>query len=758
MHLDLQHAVTGAGLAPAAPDVEGEPPRAVAPAFGLLGGGKQVPDVVEQPGVGGGVGPGRPADGALVDVHHLVQMLDALDPVTLAGVDLHPVQLHPQALEQDLIHQGALAAAGHAGHHGERPQGELHVDVAQVVLRRADDLQALAVPRPPGLRHGDLFLAGEVLARQAVGVGHDLLRRAGGHHLAAMDAGAGADVDQVVRRPHGVLVVLHHQQRVAQVPEVFQGGQQLVVVPLVQADGGLIQDIQHPHQGGADLGGQPDALALAAGEGAGAAGKGQIPQPHGPEEPQPGLDLLQNPVRDQVLLVSQLQPVHPLELVHHGHAGQGVDVLVSHSHRQGLLFQPLALAVRAGALGHRLLQLPLAGVGLCLLIPALHVVADALKGLVQHALAPGLVVVELQLLPAGAVEDDAAHLLRQRLPGVCQGEVIFLRQGVEVHPGDAVPPDVVPAAGLDGPLQDGQGLVRYDQVRVRLQLAAQARAGGAGAEGVVEGEHPGRQFLNRDAAVLAGVVLGEHQVLLLPQEVDDHQPAGEAGGGLHAVRQPLLDVRADDEPVHHDLDGVLLVLLQLDLLVQLVQAPVHPGPDVAGALGVLEDLGVLALLAPDDRGHHLDAGALRQGEDLVDDLVDGLLLDLPAALGAVGGAHPGPQQAEVVVDLRHRAHGGPGVLAGGLLVDGDGGAQALDIVHVGLIHLAQEHPGIGAEGLHIPPLALGIDGVEGQGGLAGAGEARHDHQLVPGDGDVDVLQIIGAGAFDDDLILHDGYD
>ena len=29
------------------------------------------------------------------------------------------------------------------------------------------------------------------------------------------------------------------------------------------------------------------------------------------------------------------------------------------------------------------------------------------------------------------------------------------------------------------------------------------------------------------------------------------------------VRQALLDVRPDDEPVHHDLDGVLLVLLQL---------------------------------------------------------------------------------------------------------------------------------------------------------------------------------------------------
>ena len=203
---------------------------------------------------------------------------------------------------------------------------------------------------------------------------------------------------------------------------------------------------------------------------------------------------------------------------------------------------------------------------------------------------------------------------------------------------------------------------------------------------------------------------------------------------------------------------MLFVLLQLDLLGQVIGDAVHPAADIAGAAGVLEDLGVLPLLPPDHRGHHLDAGGLGQGQDLVDDLVDGLLLDFLAADGAVGGAHPGPQQAEVVVDLRHRAHGGPGVLAGGLLVDGDGRGQAVDIVHVGLVHLAQEHPGIAGQALHIPALALGIDGVEGQGGLAGAGEARHDHQLVPGDGDVDILQIVGAGAFDDDLVLHNVYD
>ena len=199
---------------------------------------------------------------------------------------------------------------------------------------------------------------------------------------------------------------------------------------------------------------------------------------------------------------------------------------------------------------------------------------------------------------------------------------------------------------------------------------------------------------------------------------------------------------------------MLFVLLQLDLFRQVIGDAVHPAADIARLAGVLEHFGVLALLPPDHRGHDLDAGALGQGKHLVDDLVHRLLFDLFAADGAVGRAHPGPQQTEIVIDLRHGAHGGPGVLAGGLLVDGDGGGQAVDIVHVRLLHLAQEHAGIGAERLHIPPLSLGIDGVKGQGGLTRTGQPREHHQLVPGDAHVDVLQVVHPRAFDCDMSVH----
>ena len=76
-------------------------------------------------------------------------------------------------------------------------------------------------------------------------VGHDLLRRALGDHLAAVLAGARADVDDVVGRAHRLLVVLDHDHGVAEVAQAHQRVDQAVVVALVQADAGLVEDVEH---------------------------------------------------------------------------------------------------------------------------------------------------------------------------------------------------------------------------------------------------------------------------------------------------------------------------------------------------------------------------------------------------------------------------------------------------------------------------------------------------------------------------------
>src|SRR5262249_40864587 len=70
------------------------------------------------------------------------------------------------------------------------------------------------------------------------------------------------------------------------------------VVARGEADGGLVEDVEHADQARADLGREPDALALAAREGRRAAIEGQVVEPHVDEESDPRQDLLQDRTRD----------------------------------------------------------------------------------------------------------------------------------------------------------------------------------------------------------------------------------------------------------------------------------------------------------------------------------------------------------------------------------------------------------------------------------------------------------------------------
>ena len=204
-------------------------------------------------------------------------------------------------------------------------------------------------------------------------------------------------------------------------------------------------------------------------------------------------------------------------------------------------------------------------------------------------------------------------------------------------------------------------------------------------------------------------------------EVEDDHAARQAERGLHRVGEPPPRGVLHREPVDDDLDVVLLVLLQrrqdgrvVRDLVQPDDRAVDPGPRVPLGLQFLEQLGVLALAAADHRGEHLEPGALVKLEHPVHDLLRCLPGDRAAADRAVRLAGPGEQQPQVVVHLGDRADGGPRVAARGLLVDGDGGRQAVDEVDVGLVHLAEELPGVGGQRLDVPPLALGEDRVERQ--------------------------------------------
>ena len=246
----------------------------------------------------------------------------------------------------------------------------------------------------------------------------------------------------------------------------------------------------------------------------------------------------------------------------------------------------------------------------------------------------------------------------------------------------------------------------------------------------------GRELVVGGTAGRAGQMLAEGQRLLaalalLGDDLHLGHALGQAQGRLEGVGEAALDALALDQAVDDDLDGVLFIAGELDDLGELVDLAVDASPGVALGGEVGQHRRVVALAAPDHRRQHLEAGALGELEDAVDDLLGRLAGDDRAVVRAVGHADAGEEQPQVVVDLGDGSHRGTGVARGALLVDGDGGREALDEVHVGLVHLPQELPRVGRERLDVAALAFGVDGVESQGRLARAGR-REDDDLSRG--------------------------
>ena len=120
-----------------------------------------------------------------------------------------------------------------------------------------------------------------------------------------MDAGGGAHVDHIVSGQDRFLVVLDDEDGIAEVAQAAEAFQQAGVVALVQADGGLVEDIEDAGQARADLGGQADALALAAGQGGRGARQAEVVQADIVEEAQAVGDFLQDAAADLHLFVGQ---------------------------------------------------------------------------------------------------------------------------------------------------------------------------------------------------------------------------------------------------------------------------------------------------------------------------------------------------------------------------------------------------------------------------------------------------------------------
>ena len=135
-----------------------------------------------------------------------------------------------------------------------------------------------------------------------------------------------------------------------------------------------------------------------------------------------------------------------------------------------------------------------------------------------------------------------------------------------------------------------------------------------------------------------------------------------ADGGLEGLGQPLLQILAHLEAVNHYFNAVLTLLVERWRFVQFVDASIDACAHKALGAQLVDQCQVLALAIAQHRGQQHQLAAFGHGQYLVDHLADGLGGQWQIVVRAHGRAHPGKQQAQVVVNFGDGADGGARVV------------------------------------------------------------------------------------------------
>src|SRR6185503_6360397 len=140
------------------------------------------------------------------------------------------------------------------------------------------------------------------------------------------------------------------------------------------------------------------------------------------------------------------------------------------------------------------------------------------------------------------------------------------------------------------------------------------------------------------------------------------------------------------------------------------------------------DFLVKTLTAAHDGTQHQDFFAAVGTADAVEDLAARQGMNLPAALHAMLLADLRIKQPQVVIDLRHRGHGGFFAALAEPLLDGDRRRDAGDIVDIGPRHDFKKLARIGREAVDVAALSFGVNDIEGEGRLSRAAETCKNHE------------------------------
>ncbi len=757
LHLDGDDTGTLALVAATAVGIEREILTGEAHLLGQGLVGKEVANGVVGLDIGGGVRTRGLADGILVDKLDMADgLIVALKTLIFARGIGHIAEVALESRKKDALDEGALAGAGNAcdnGHDIERKADVNALEIVHAGTLDGDD----TIPGATARRNGDGVEAREVAEgvasasiTSATSLTRDTICISLKDDFATEATGIRSDIDEVVGSTHNLFVVLDNDNSIALVAQFLENMDESVGVAGMETNAGFVEDIERAHEGAAQRGGEVDALALATREAVGHSVQREIAQSDVQEELQAGIDFSKQAMTYLLFLFRQFQGVEPLLEAHNGQLDEVGDASATNLHIVGLGLEARAVTLGTDRLATIARQHDAI---LNLILVVAHHLKEAVDG---HA-----VVFVTMLVGRQAMPQHVLLLLRQVIVRLENGETHSI--GITVFffccaTAELVFPHahLLAVPRLHTTVVDGQRGIGNNQVLVDADDHAETLTLRTGADGRIKGEELVGGLFERHAVGLEalGEVIGNarrvnHQAQLAMALVESGLcGVDEARNGVLAV----IGREAVDDEVY--LSGKTAGCSISQVIVNSNDIPVDEDAGIAILLIHLQLTLHGAALDGMDGRHDNKLGARLILRDTLDDVLGGVLLHLLTGDRRIGAPNAGEEQAQVLVDFRRGAYGAAGIARDDFLLDGDGRRNAANVVALGLVHAAQKLAGIAREALDIATLPFGIEGVESQRRLAAARDTGNDDELVAGNLDADILEIVDSGALDFYAVFH----
>ena len=421
-------------------------------------------------------------------------------------------------------------------------------------------------------------------------------------------------------------------------------------------------------------------------------------------------------------------------------------MLARNFHRKGLFTQAVAIAGATGAVVLVAFEFFANPVAVGLAVAALHIGNDALKHAGNLIDASAFIIAEGNFLFARAIKKHLLHMGREVFPlGVFVKLVMFGNRldGLEEIGRLALAP------WGERAIIDFESAVRDNEVFVKEKLNTEAVTVRACAEGRVEREEARLDLGDGEARHRTSELLRKSVALRLALArscFKNRDTISEVERCAQAIRKACFHAFADHDPVDHNVDVMAEFLVKRGRLVELIEFSVNLYTLKALFAQLKKLFLILSLTVTNDRGEQVAARALFHRHDPIHHILHLLRLDGQACGGRVRRACARKEKTQVIINLGDRAHGRARVFACGLLLNGNGGAKAADVVDIGLFHHIKKLAGIGRKALNITALAFGIDRVERERRFARARQASDHHELIPRDININRFEIVLARA------------